>query len=111
MGARAWRAGTKRASRCWAVGLTRRVSGIAAIQSAYSASLIGVVRCKRFVVLRDSLLVASISAGRVDGCEGVEIEVDERLECLGRGAVAEGVRHRCDPVGIFCLQGEQVGCG
>ena len=56
-------------------------------------------------------LVATVSAGRLDIGNVGWVEVDDGLERLGRGSVAQRVRQGVCPGGIFDLQGEQLGYG
>ena len=56
-------------------------------------------------------LVATVSAGRLDIGNVGWVEVDDGLERLGRGSVAQRVRQGVCPGGVFDLQGEQLGYG
>jgi hypothetical protein len=53
--------------------------------------------------------IASVSAGRLDGEEIVEVEIDNGLERFTGGAVAQGFRESVEPGGILSLQGEEFG--
>jgi hypothetical protein len=51
-----------------------------------------------------SLSIPSVSSRRRDS--GEFIEIDDRLQCLGGGGVAETVRQGVVPGGVFVSQGE-----
>jgi hypothetical protein len=53
--------------------------------------------------------IASKAARRLDIGKSVEIEVDDGLQCLCGGAVAEAFGRCVSPGGVFGLQGEQFG--
>jgi hypothetical protein len=53
--------------------------------------------------------IASKATRRLDVGKDVKIELDDGLQCLGGGAVAEAVRQGVAPGGVFGLQGEQFG--
>ena len=55
--------------------------------------------------------VATISAWRLDLGEVGQIEVDDDLERLGRGGVAQAIWQVIGPGGVFGLQSEQLGDG
>ena len=49
------------------------------------------------------------ATGRLDGEQFVEIEINDCLQCLTGGAVAQRFGHCLEPSDIFHLQGEQFG--
>jgi hypothetical protein len=49
------------------------------------------------------------ATGRLDGEQFVEIEINDRLQCLTGGALAQRFGHCPEPSDIFRLQGEQFG--
>jgi hypothetical protein len=53
--------------------------------------------------------IASKATRRFDVGEGVKIELDDRLQCLGGGAVAEAFGQGVAPCAVFGLQDEQFG--
>jgi hypothetical protein len=53
--------------------------------------------------------IASKATRRFDVGEDVKIELDDRLQCLGGGAVSEAVGQSVAPRGVFGLQDEQFG--
>ena len=61
-------------------------------------------------VLADSPFSISPEAtGWLDGEQFVEIEINDRLQCLTGGALAQRFGHCLEPSDIFHLQGEQFG--
>jgi hypothetical protein len=53
--------------------------------------------------------IASITTWQFEVVEGVEIEIDDSLQSLGGGVVAQVFWLRVAPSGVFGLQGEEFG--
>ena len=53
--------------------------------------------------------IASIATGRLNVGEGIKIEIDNGVQGLGGGAVAEAIWQGVAPGGVLGLQSEQFG--
>ncbi len=55
--------------------------------------------------------VAAITAWRLNAGERLQVEINDDLQSLRRGGVAQRVRQGLKPSGIASLQGKQLGHG
>src|SRR5258708_3168295 len=59
----------------------------------------------------DQVSVAPVAARRLDCGQDVEVQIDDRLECLRGRRAAQRLRQGVEPRGITGLQVEQFGDG
>jgi hypothetical protein len=60
------------------------------------------------LIVGSSVLITAVTLGWFDLGECYEIEVDDGLQCLRGGTVAEALRKCGEPIGIFGLQCQQL---
>ena len=62
----------------------------------------------RFLTVR---LILREAAWRLDGADLIEVEIEDRLQGLAGGGVAQRFRQRLEPLGVLALQGDEFGNG
>ena len=65
--------------------------------------MLGLVR------FRTVRLIVREAARRLDGADLIEVEIDNRLQCLAGGGVAERLGQRLEPLRVFALQSDEFG--
>jgi hypothetical protein len=56
-------------------------------------------------------LIAAIATGRIDGRQGVEVDIGDGLQCLSGWRGAKAVGKRVEPCNVLGLQGDQFADG
>ena len=56
-------------------------------------------------------LILREAARRFDGADLVEVEIEDSLQCVAGGGVAERIGQRLEPLRVFALQGDEFGHG